>query len=60
MLVRQPVNGGPAAARNSGLGTAVAAGATLLCYLDDDCIPAPTWLAEMERAQLATPGIVCG
>jgi len=44
-LIRQS-HGGPAAARNAGV--AVARG-RYLAFIDDDCTPAPGWLAEFVR-----------
>ena len=40
-VLRRPVNGGPAAARNTGL---AAAETPLVAFLDSDCVPAPGWL----------------
>src|SRR5262249_58689807 len=40
-VVRRPVNGGPAAARNTGL---AAADTPLVAFLDSDCVPGPGWL----------------
>ncbi len=40
-VVRRPVNGGPAAARNTGL---AAAETPLVAFLDSDCVPGPGWL----------------
>jgi mycofactocin system glycosyltransferase len=40
-VLRRPVNGGPAAARNTGL---AAAGTPLIAFLDSDCVPGPGWL----------------
>ncbi len=37
----RPVNGGPAAARNTGL---AAAETPLVAFLDSDCVPVPGWL----------------
>ncbi len=40
-VLRRPVNGGPAAARNTGL---AAADTPLVAFLDSDCVPRPAWL----------------
>ena len=40
-VVSRPVNGGPAAARNTGL---AAAPTPLVAFLDSDCVPGPGWL----------------
>jgi mycofactocin system glycosyltransferase len=40
-VVRRAVNGGPAAARNTGLATA---DTPLVAFLDSDCAPGPGWL----------------
>jgi mycofactocin system glycosyltransferase len=40
-VLRRAVNGGPAAARNTGL---AAAGTPLVAFLDSDCVPEPGWL----------------
>jgi hypothetical protein len=43
-VVRRPVNGGPGAARNTGL---TAAGTELVAFLDSDCVPRPGWLDRL-------------
>lgn len=43
-LLRRPVAGGPAAARNSGLG---AAAYPVVAFVDSDCVPSPGWLARL-------------
>ncbi len=40
-VVRRAVNGGPAAARNTGL---AAVDTPLVAFLDSDCVPVPGWL----------------
>jgi mycofactocin glycosyltransferase len=40
-VLRRPANGGPAAARNTGL---AAAQTPLVAFLDSDCVPGPGWL----------------
>lgn len=46
-VVRQPVNQGPAPARNAG---ARAARAPIVAFIDDDCTPEPGWVAGLVRA----------
>lgn len=43
-LVRRPVPGGPAAARNSGW---EATSSDLVAFVDADCVPAPGWIADL-------------
>jgi mycofactocin glycosyltransferase len=43
-VVRRAVNGGPAAARNSGL---AAAATPLVAFLDSDCVPSAGWLDRL-------------
>ncbi len=43
-VVRRPVNGGPGAARNTGLAVAPAG---LVAFLDSDCVPRPGWLDRL-------------
>ena len=55
-LVRQR-NAGPAAARNHG---ARLARGRVLAFTDDDCRPAPEWLARLVAALEETPGALVG
>jgi glycosyltransferase involved in cell wall biosynthesis len=57
--LRPRAGAGPAAARNVGWR---AARSQLVAFTDDDMVPAPTWLAEGERAMLLHPDWVamCG
>ena len=53
--VRHDAPLGPAAARNAGWR---AAGAPLVCFVDDDCVAEPGWLAAMVAAQREDPSAV--
>jgi mycofactocin system glycosyltransferase len=53
VLVRRPVNGGPGAARNTGL-RSVTTG--LVAFLDSDCLPGPGWIERL-AAHLADPAV---
>lgn len=55
-VLRQP-NAGPAAARNAG---AHAAHGTHLAFTDDDCMPAPEWLARLAARAAAAPDHLIG
>lgn len=55
-LIRQPQSG-PASARNAG---AAAATGRYLAFTDDDCVPAPDWLAALARAFERSPGDMLG
>jgi mycofactocin glycosyltransferase len=46
-VIRLAHNQGPGAARNAGLR---AAAAEIVVFIDDDCLPAPTWLQEILTA----------
>jgi mycofactocin glycosyltransferase len=43
-LIRRDVNGGPGAARNTGLGYATS---DLVAFVDSDCEPSPDWIARL-------------
>lgn len=55
-IVRQ-ARAGPGSARNAG--AAVARG-RYLAFIDDDCVPAPDWLARIVAALEAAPGVLVG
>jgi len=44
MLVRRATNGGPAAARNTGLDHVTS---ELVAYVDSDCVPSPNWIDRL-------------
>ena len=50
-LIRRPVSGGPAAARNAGL---AGIGSDLVAFLDSDCVPPPGWIGLL-APHLADP-----
>jgi mycofactocin glycosyltransferase len=52
-LVRREVNGGPGAARNTGL-RHITTG--LVAFLDSDCVPEPGWIERL-AAHLADPAV---
>lgn len=52
-VIRLADNQGPGAARNAGLR---AANAEIVVFIDDDCLPAPTWLQEILTA-FSDPGV---
>ncbi len=45
-VLRRPVNGGPAAARNTGL---AAVATPIVAFVDADCLPEPGWLEPLLR-----------
>ena len=53
VLVRRPVNGGPGAARNTGL---LSVATDLVAFLDSDCLPGPGWIERL-AAHLADPAV---
>jgi GT2 family glycosyltransferase len=55
-LLRQP-NAGPAAARNAG---AERARGELLAFTDDDCLPEPSWLAQLAEVLARSPDCMVG
>lgn len=61
-LLRHTANTGPAAARNTGLDAAAAAGGSLVAFTDADCAPASTWLETIvkEQQEVKKRGVVCG
>jgi mycofactocin glycosyltransferase len=52
-VIRRAVNGGPGAARNTGL---AAAATGLVAFLDSDCVPPPGWLEPL-LAHFADPAV---
>ena len=55
--LRQPENRGPATARNRGWR---ATDAVIVAFTDDDCVPAPGWLAALAREVDAGADLVQG
>ena len=56
-LLRQK-NAGPAAARNAG--ARAAAGAEIVAFLDDDCLPGEDWIVKLLAAQQGVRGRLVG
>jgi glycosyltransferase involved in cell wall biosynthesis len=56
-LIRNPDNKGPAAARNRG---AEIAKGKYLAFADDDCLPDPDWLVELQHHLADSPAIAVG
>ncbi len=50
-------NSGPASARNAG---AAAARGRFLAFIDDDCIPGPSWLRSLVETLEASPDVLAG
>ncbi len=57
VLLRQPRQGGPAAARNAG---ALHTSGDLLAFTDDDCRPASDWLRLLAEHHVAEPNLALG
>lgn len=56
-LLRRPVCGGPAAARNTGLAALRPVAAELVAFVDSDCVPSPGWLDRL-AGHFADPAVV--
>lgn len=56
-LVERERNGGPAAARNTGVATAQT---TYVAFTDDDCEPAPDWILRLQSRLEEEPRDVAG
>ena len=57
VVVLEPAHAGPAAARNAG---AARARHPFVAFLDDDCVPAPGWVAALVERFAAAPGDAIG
>jgi glycosyltransferase involved in cell wall biosynthesis len=57
VAVVNPPGTGPSAARNAG---AMSSRGEFIAFTDDDCEPAPEWLAALERALERNPGAAVG
>jgi GT2 family glycosyltransferase len=57
VIVVEQTTSGPAAARNRG---AAEAGGAFVAFLDDDCSPVPTWLADLQSALKDDPKSLVG
>jgi GT2 family glycosyltransferase len=59
-VVRLARNGGPATARNRGIARALQLGARTLLFTDLDCVPAPSWAAELVAVLERGPHVAAG
>lgn len=62
LVVVREANRGPGHARNTGFAAAIDAGATIVCFLDDDAVADPRWFGAHLAAHAARPraGVVGG